>query len=595
MASQSKLEILLTLKDHAGGQLDGITGKLGGLGKAAGVAGLAVGAGFLAAGGLAIKAGLDFNTSMEQNQIAFETMMGSADKASAHLKELQALAKNTPFEQADVIKGSRQLQAYGFEAEKIIPMLTTIGDAASGLGLGAEGVDRIVRAMGQMRAKGKLSAEDMMQITELGVGGWQMVADSMGKTTAEVMDMTSKGLIPADKAIQALLSGMGAKFPDMMAKQSQSMAGMMSTLKDTFSIAVGEMTEPIFKQLKPALNSFLELISSPKFDEFITKLSEGIGGAMGAAGQALSSIDWTTVFTTVGDVVGTLVTAFQNAWPYIQQFGQFMMDVAIPAAIQFGKDAYALAQTIIAFLAPTIAEVSAKVRQFATEVLPMIGPAIAGIQTMIANFVTMWQANWWWIRDIVEGVWKTIQGIIEVAWALITGNIKIGLALLAGDWDGAGKALQEMTGKIWAGIGTIIGGQLQSIDGLLNAAWALIQTAAGAAWKAIGDAMFNAINASIQAIINGVTSAINWIIDRVNDVIRSVNAIKIQVPTINLPGGGTAGGNTIGMPQLGTLSRIETTNVYINAPVYGVSQLEDVVVGAVESAQRRGRLAYSGT
>jgi len=62
-----------------------------------------------------------------------------------------------------------------------------------------------------------------------------MLADKMGVTTAQVMKMSEKGLIPADKAISALIEGMNKKFPDMMEKQSHSLQGLWSTMKDTFN------------------------------------------------------------------------------------------------------------------------------------------------------------------------------------------------------------------------------------------------------------------------------------------------------------------------------------------------------------------------
>jgi len=35
----------------------------------------------------------------------------------------------------------------------------------------------------------------------------------MNKTTAEIMDMQQKGLIPADEAIQTIIEGMNKRFP----------------------------------------------------------------------------------------------------------------------------------------------------------------------------------------------------------------------------------------------------------------------------------------------------------------------------------------------------------------------------------------------
>ena len=68
---------------------------------------------------------------MEQLEIAFTTMLGSADKAKTMLNELQDFAQATPFDLESVTNGSRRLLAMGFAAEQIIPVMTAVGDAAS--------------------------------------------------------------------------------------------------------------------------------------------------------------------------------------------------------------------------------------------------------------------------------------------------------------------------------------------------------------------------------------------------------------------------------------------------------------------------------
>lgn len=176
--------------------------------------------------------------NMEQAKIGFETMLGSAQKATNFINQLKKLAAETPFEFPDLQASAKRLLAFGFAAEKIVPMLKIIGDAASGLGLGAEGMSRITLAIGQMRAKSKISADEMLQLTEAGIPGWQFLADAMHKSTAEVMKLSEKGLIPADKGIQMILDGMAKKFPNMMQKQSRSLLGLLSTIKDVFNLNI---------------------------------------------------------------------------------------------------------------------------------------------------------------------------------------------------------------------------------------------------------------------------------------------------------------------------------------------------------------------
>lgn len=77
-----------------------------------------------------------------------------------------------------------------------------------------------------------------MQLTNRGVKSWEYVAKAIGKTTTETRQLASKGLIPVDTAIQAIIDGMG-EYDGMMDKMSnRTVSGLMSNLKDTFDIKI---------------------------------------------------------------------------------------------------------------------------------------------------------------------------------------------------------------------------------------------------------------------------------------------------------------------------------------------------------------------
>ena len=175
---------------------------------------------------------MDIAADFEQTQIAFETMLKSAEKAQQFLKEASEFANKTPFEFPELINSSKLLMAFGFEADKVLDMLTVIGDTASGLGAGSEGIDRITRALGQMQAKGRAQAEELLQLQELGVPANQILQEELGLTGEQVANIGKEG-IEASKVIEAMLRGMEKRFGGMMANQSKTAKGMISTLKDT--------------------------------------------------------------------------------------------------------------------------------------------------------------------------------------------------------------------------------------------------------------------------------------------------------------------------------------------------------------------------
>jgi len=189
----------------------------------------------------------------EQTQIAFETMLKSAEKAEKFLKEASQFANKTPFEFPELINSSKLMLAFGFEADKVLDMLSIIGDTASGLGAGSEGIDRITRALGQMQAKGRAQAEELLQLQELGVPANQILQEELGLTGEQVAAI-GKESIEAAKVIDALLRGMDKRFGGMMNNQSRTAKGMISTLKDTLQNSLlRQWGEGLWAGIKPGL------------------------------------------------------------------------------------------------------------------------------------------------------------------------------------------------------------------------------------------------------------------------------------------------------------------------------------------------------
>lgn len=196
---------------------------------------------------------MDIAADFEQTQIAFETMLKSAEKAKQFLKEASEFANKTPFEFPELINSSKLLMAFGFEADKVLDMLKTIGDTASGLGAGSEGIDRITRALGQMQAKGRAQTEELLQLQELGVPANQILQEELGLTGEQIANI-GKESIEASKVIDALLRGMEKRFGGMMDNQSRTAKGMISTLKDTLQNSLlRPWGQGLWEGIKPGL------------------------------------------------------------------------------------------------------------------------------------------------------------------------------------------------------------------------------------------------------------------------------------------------------------------------------------------------------
>lgn len=328
---------------------------------------------------------------MRQYEIAFQTMLKSAEAGTQMLRDLQQFAAETPFDVPSVVSAGQQLMAFGFKAEEIIPMLTNLGDAASGLGLGTEGVSRLAYALGQMQTSGKLNAQDMMQLTSAGISAWDMLAQAAGKTVAEMKDLCSKGAIDSKAAVQTIIAGMNDQFGGMMAKTSDEVAGLLANIKET----AGNTSAAVGKYLTEAFN--------------IKGILKDVSDRLGEFQQKVQTA--TEQGKSMGDVIKECVPA-----PVIAAIGAFaavLVVVSVAAVATLGA-VLGLSAGIVAAGA-AIGAAIALVIVYWDDLANAVKAAVQGILDTVVIIGTA-------VTEVILGVVRWILDTIGDMWADVTGD-----------------------------------------------------------------------------------------------------------------------------------------------------------------------------
>ena len=215
-------------------------------------------------------------SAAETTEISFTTMLGSAEAARDMMDELSDFAAHTPFELSGLQTATRQLLAYGFTAEDVIPMLTAVGDATAALGTGQAGIESVTRALGQMQTRGKVSAEEMLQLTEAGIPAWEYLAEAIGTDTAGAMQAVTDGAVSASQGIQAITQGMERDFGGMMESQSKTVAGLMSNLTDAIQQPLMELRDTdAYADFADALEDVVDA-AGPFVESLLPHLEDGL-------------------------------------------------------------------------------------------------------------------------------------------------------------------------------------------------------------------------------------------------------------------------------------------------------------------------------
>lgn len=227
----------------------------------------------------------------EQADIALSTMLGP-ERAKALLEDLAEFARRTPFEMSGLTSATQKLLAYGFAAEEVIPLLTSVGDASAALGAGQEGIDAITRALGQMQAKGKVMSEEMLQLTETGIPAWQYLADVISDgDIPTAMEMVTAGAVDADTAIAALRAGMDRDFGGMMAEQATTLQGVLSNLADAVEAPLRALKDTKgWEDLTEALSDLADA-AGPLVERALPVLDDGLSDLAAIVGDVAGALD----------------------------------------------------------------------------------------------------------------------------------------------------------------------------------------------------------------------------------------------------------------------------------------------------------------
>ena len=233
----------------------------------------------------------------QQFEIAFETMLGSGQKAKGMISDLANLAASTPFDMKGVVNGAKQLLAYGFAANEITDTMRRLGDVSAGLGLNLQDLTWLY---GTTMVQGRLFTRDLMQFTGRGIPLTEELAKQFGVTKDKVSELVTAGKVgfpEVKKAIESLTNE-GGKFGGLMEKQSHSITGQISNIQDTIEMAINDLGT----QTEGLMNDALDITS--KVIDHWKEIGEVILAAASAIGlykaMAVSIAAFDTAATNAG-------------------------------------------------------------------------------------------------------------------------------------------------------------------------------------------------------------------------------------------------------------------------------------------------------
>ncbi|WP_099368071.1 tape measure protein [Sphingobacterium sp. 1.A.4] len=265
--------------------------------------------GLLAAGVAAVGQSFSSNLRLEPVERALQVVSGSTDEFNKNLEFLRETSDRLGLnfiasaESFKLWQGSARLS--NLTADESRKIFESVANASAKMKLSNEQVQGTFLALSQMMSKGKVQAEELRgQLGERIPGAFEMAAEAMGVTTAELNKMLEKGEVIAQDFLPRFADQLDKTFGNDKNERIQGMSASIERLK----------------------NNFEALWQSEKATKFFTAVTDGLSGLLSEANRLIGSNSWKELWRRLGEygqsAGGQLMTVedFRNQFLSTKEF-----------------------------------------------------------------------------------------------------------------------------------------------------------------------------------------------------------------------------------------------------------------------------------
>ncbi|MCA9036297.1 MAG: tape measure protein [Planctomycetaceae bacterium] len=220
----------------------------------------------------------------EQTQVQYGTLLRDMEQGKALTKEITSFSAKTPFPVDELREGTGLLLGALVPADQITARLTTLGDIAAGT---KKPLNDFAKIFQKVANTDKFGLDQINQFAERGVPIYDALQSTLGVTRDELMAMVRNGELgftEMDAALQQLTTGSGI-FAGGMAAQSQTVAGLWSTLKDNVGIVLEKVVSGSMGMVKSVISGGITMAQS--IGDSVTWLTQSVNEAVAITGAML--------------------------------------------------------------------------------------------------------------------------------------------------------------------------------------------------------------------------------------------------------------------------------------------------------------------
>lgn len=456
----------------------------------------------------AIGSGVQRLDSIDQAKAKLTGLGNSASQTQTIMDNALASVKGTAFGMGEAATTAAGAVAAGIKPGKELEAeLKLVADSAT---IGGASMEEMGAIFNKVATSGKLQGDELQQLGDRGIPIVDLLAKSMGKTSAEVYKLSSAGKIGFADFQKAMSMGMGGA----ALSSGDTFAGAMDNAKAALGRLGASFLKGSFAQGPGLFKSLTQQIDKlgPIAEKAGTFLSNGLGKAIEGVKKAFTAAQPTItgVFTTIRQAVDVFVGWWTGK----------------------GSDVETAWSEPLGELAGVMEWRFEQIKTAAVKVWGGLKPVIGGVVKVVGSLVGP-------VRDVVTAFAEMGPGESGI-WDKVASALKaVGKALSAiGDFISRHQeAVSTILGAVAASVGTLlaakaaIGGVAKTI-GVASNAIKGVKAAMEAMRLAMATNPFTIIIAGVAALVVGLVYAYKHSETFRNTVNKAFGAVKAAAAAV---------------------------------------------------------------
>lgn len=375
--------------------------------------------------------------TMDQFNRVMTVMTGSTQQAEKALEDLKAITKGTAYGLDVAAASTQKLVTSGMDLEKAVPQIATWGDAVAFYGDGSnESFANVTDAIAKMTSKGKVEMDQLNRLFDAGIPAVEIYASYVGRSTEEVQEDLSDGVISAQEFTDGLTAAMRdgtESFASIDGAAKEAGASWSATF-DNMKAAVARGMVNIIQSIDEALQSN----GLPTMREMIADVGKV----------------FETVLTFVADHIPEIISLLDKLAPVAiavgAAFATWKIAGTVENAVSSLSDFFLLASDGVGVVNALLLNISSGggIKGLGSAIMTAmggpIGMTITVIAALVAAFIYLWNTS----DEFRQFCYDTWDGLVAFFSGIVDDIVTFFTETIPKAWDDFKKDMKELCGNI---------------------------------------------------------------------------------------------------------------------------------------------------